>query len=43
MEWLIESKNDLEELKQDQKDSEPEIWKLEAVFELNNREGFGCG
>lgn len=36
MEWLIESKNYLEELKQDQKDFEPEIWKLEAVFELNN-------
>jgi len=28
MEWLIESKNDLEELKQDQRDFEPEIWKL---------------
>lgn len=31
MELLIESKSDLEELKQEQKDLEPDTWKLEAV------------
>lgn len=36
MELLIESKNDLEELKQERKEFEPEIWKLEAVSELKN-------
>lgn len=31
MELLIESKNDLEELKQEQEDFQPDTWKLEAV------------
>lgn len=36
MNKLIDCKNDLEKLKQDLRDFESEIWKLEAVFELNN-------
>lgn len=35
MELLIESKNDLEELKQEQKDSEPATWKLEVAAVRN--------
>lgn len=31
MESLIESKNDLEELKQEQKDFQADTWKLEAA------------
>lgn len=31
MELLIESKSDLEELKQEQKDLEPDTWKLEVA------------